>query len=118
MEMTCIVCPMGCRMTAEEVNGEIKVTGNTCKRGEVYAKQEMTNPVRTLTSLVMVEGASTPLSPVKTAGPIPKALIESALSELKRAKVPAPVKIGDVIIENIAGTGIALVATANRERIL
>ena len=118
MEMTCIVCPMGCRMTAEKVNEEIKVTGNTCKRGEKYARQEMTNPVRTVTSLVMVEGASTPLCPVKTAAPIPKALISDALGELKKVRVPAPVRIGDVLIEDIAGTGIPLVATANRERIL
>ncbi len=108
---------MGCRMTAEVIGGEIKVSGNTCKRGENYAKQELTNPVRTLTSLVKVEGASSPLCPVKTAQAIPKASISAALEELKKVDVSAPVKIGDVIINDIAGTGVALVATANRERV-
>ena len=117
MEMTCIVCPMGCRLTAEKTENGIVVTGNTCKRGEVYAKQEMTNPVRTLTSLVSIQGAATPLCPVKTKEAIPKSKLGEALSQLKKVKIQAPVKIGDVIIEDIASTGVALVATANRERV-
>ena len=114
MELTCIVCPMGCRMTAERVGGEIKVEGNTCKRGETYARQEMTCPMRTLTSLVKVRGGEGPLCPVKTADVIPKAMIEAALEQVRGVCVDAPVKLGDVIIPNIAGTGVDLVATANR----
>ena len=116
MELTCIVCPMGCRMTVEKVGEEYKVSGNTCKRGEKYAIQETTCPMRTLTSLVSVTGGEGPLCPVKTANVIPKAKIGEALSEVKAAKVEAPVKIGDVIIANIAGTGVDLIAAANRER--
>ena len=114
MELTCIVCPMGCRLTVEKVGEEIRVSGNTCKRGETYAIQETTCPMRTLTSLVSVKGGDGPLCPVKTANVIPKALIDAALAEVKAACVEAPVKIGDVIIENIAGTGVNLVAAANR----
>lgn len=116
MELTCIVCPMGCRITVENVNGECRVSGNTCKRGAVYAVQETTCPMRTLTSLVSVKGGEDPLCPVKTANVIPKALIGEALKEVKSASVEAPVKIGDVIIRNIANTGVDLVAAANRER--
>ena len=107
---------MGCRMTAERVGDEIKVEGNTCKRGETYARQEMTCPMRTLTSLVKVTGGAGPLCPVKTAAAIPKAMIGAALEQVKAARVEAPVRIGDVIIPNIAGTGVDLVATANRDK--
>ena len=116
MELTCIVCPMGCRMTVEKVGDEYKVSGNTCKRGETYAIQETTCPMRTLTSLVSVKGGEGPLCPVKTANVIPKALIGEALNEVKAACAEAPVKIGDVIIKNIAGTGVDLIAAANRGR--
>ena len=116
MELTCIVCPMGCRLTVEKVGEEIRVSGNTCKRGETYAIQETTCPMRTLTSLVKVEGGEGPLCPVKTANVIPKSLINEALKEVKAACAQAPVKIGDVIIENIAGTGVNLIAAANRGR--
>ena len=116
MELTCIVCPMGCRLTVEKVGEEIRVSGHTCKRGEKYAIQETTCPMRTLTSLVRVVGGEGPLCPVKTANVIPKALIGDALKEVKAAHVEAPVKIGDVIIANIAGTGVDLVAAANHGR--
>jgi CxxC motif-containing protein len=116
MELTCIVCPMGCRMTAEKSGGEIKVSGNTCKRGEKYAVQEMTCPMRTLTSLVKVRGGEGPLCPVKTGEAIPKAMIGAALEEVRGACIDAPVRIGDVVIPNIAGTGVDLIATANRAK--
>lgn len=116
MELTCIVCPMGCRMTAEKSGGEIKVSGNTCKRGETYAVQEMTCPMRTLTSLVKVRGGEGPLCPVKTRTTIPKAMIEAALEQVRGACIDAPVKLGDVVIADIAGTGVDLIATANRAK--
>lgn len=116
MEMTCIVCPMGCRLTVETVDGKYAVRGNGCRRGADYAVQEATNPMRTLTSLVKVMGGAEPLCPVKTSAPIPKAMIGAALRAVKAARADAPVKIGDVIIKDIAGTGADLVATANRGR--
>lgn len=116
MELTCIVCPMGCRLTVEKAGDEIRVSGHTCKRGEKYAIQETTCPMRTLTSLVKVVDGEGPLCPVKTANVIPKALIDEALNAVKAACVEAPVKIGDVIVANIAGTGVDLIAAANRGR--
>ncbi len=116
MEMTCIVCPVGCRLLVEMVDGKYVVTGNNCRRGADYAVQEATNPVRTLTSLVRVEGGAEPLCPVKTSSPIPKSIIGVALEAVRAARAAAPVKIGDVVIRDIAGTGVDLVATANRGR--
>ena len=113
-EMTCIICPMGCRLSVQVEGEAITVSGNTCKRGEVYATQEVTCPMRTVTSLVAVDGAALPLCPVKTAAQVPKAKIVEVLTALKKARVKAPVKVGDVLIEDIAGTGVDLVATANR----
>lgn len=116
MEMTCIVCPVGCRMSVEMVDGKYMVKGNGCRRGQTYAIQESTNPMRTLTSLVKVEGGAELLCPVKTSAPIPKSVIGAALQAVKAARANAPIQIGDVIIKNIAGTGADLVATANRGR--
>lgn len=116
MEMTCIVCPVGCRMTVEKIGENNVVKGNGCRRGEKYAIQETMNPMRTLTSLVKIEGGAEPLCPVKTNEAIAKSAIGAALQAIKVAHVAAPVQIGDVIIGNIAGTGVDLVATANRGR--
>ena len=115
--ITCINCPVGCRMTVTLENGVfVSVIGNTCKRGEKYALQESVCPMRTLTTLVRVRGGEGPLCPVKTREAIPKAMLEEALGVVKGVCVDAPVKIGDVVVKNIAGTGVDLVATANRER--
>ena len=113
-EMTCIICPMGCRLTAEVEGDAIRVSGHTCKRGETYAVQEITCPMRTVTSLIAVDGATLPLCPVKTAGQVPKAKIDDVLAELKAARAAAPIKLGQVLIPNVAGTGVDIIATANR----
>lgn len=116
MELTCIVCPMGCRITVETADGEMKISGNTCKRGEMYARQESVCPMRTLTSLVRVRGGEGPLCPVKTKENVPKAKLNDVLKVVRTVTVDAPVRIGDVLVRDIAGTGVDLVATANRER--
>jgi CxxC motif-containing protein len=103
-------------MTVNTVDGKYVVKGNGCWRGADYAVQEATSPMRTLTSLVRVAGGAEPLCPVKTSSPIPKTIIGAALQAVRAARIDAPVKIGDVMIRNIAGTGADLVATANRGR--
>lgn len=115
-ELTCINCPLGCSVTVTmEDDGTITdITGNTCKRGEVYARNEVKNPVRTITSTVKVEGGSAYSVPVKTSDAIPKEKMKEAMVEINEALAKAPIKVGDVIIDSIAGTGIKLVATANR----
>lgn len=113
--LTCIVCPMGCRMTVSEVDGQLRVTGNTCPRGEKYAIQEVTLPTRVITSSVKLTGGALPLCPVKTAAPVPKAMIPQCLAAIRAIHAAAPVRIGQVLADDLAGTGVALVATANRE---
>jgi len=92
-----------------------KITGNTCKRGEAYARTEVTAPVRTVTSTVKVTGGSLPVVSVKTKADIPKEKIFACMEELYAVKVKAPVHIGDVILENVCETGIPVVATSNIE---
>ena len=115
-ELTCIVCPMGCRIKVETQNGELKISGAGCRRGEQYVRDETVSPKRILTSVVAVKGSSK-LLPVKTAVPIPKELIFTAMEEIKTIQAKGEIRIGQVIKENLAGTGVPLVAakTMNSE---
>jgi CxxC motif-containing protein len=111
-EIICVACPMGCGMTVEEAGGEVlSVAGNGCKRGLAYAQSECKNPARSLTGTVSVTGGGAPLVPVKSAGPVPKALLIDCARALKTISVPAPLAIGDVVAANILGTGIDMLAT-------
>lgn len=109
--VTCIVCPMGCRMTVTKVNEEYNVEGNTCKRGAKYAVEEITNPKRIITSTVRLEGSYLRLLPVKTDGPIPKALIMNVMAVLDKVKVKSPIESGDIIVKDILGTGVNIIST-------
>ena len=105
-ELICIGCPMGCQLTAEVENGAVtSVTGNTCPRGDAYARRECVAPVRTVTGTVAIEGAALPVLPVRTSGEIPKALVFDVARALRTVKVQAPIAIGDVVLQNVCGTG-------------
>jgi len=112
--LTCIGCPMGCQLTVtlDEDGNFQSVTGYSCKVGKEYAPNEIANPTRMVTSVLLVPGCGTPLS-VKTARAIPKRLIFDCLKEIRNAKITLPVKIGDVIVSDVCGTGIDVVATRN-----
>lgn len=111
-ELICISCPMGCPLTVELEGGEIvNITGNTCNRGEVYGRKEVTNPTRIVTSTVKVEGGKSDMVSVKTREDIPKDKIFECVKALKGITVKAPVRIGDVILPDVAGTGVDIVAT-------
>lgn len=113
-ELICIGCPMGCMMTVTLEDGRVTaVTGNTCKRGDDYARKEVTNPTRIVTSSVLVEGGELPVVSVKTREDIPKGKIPETMEALKAVCVQAPVHIGDVVLTNVAGTGVDMVATKN-----
>lgn len=112
-ELICINCPRGCHLTVDE---NLNVSGNFCPRGATYGKQEVTNPTRTLTSTVRIKNANLPLCPVKSERPIPKGKIFDAMKEVDEARIEAPIHIGDVVIENLAGTGVSLVATRDMEK--
>ena len=111
MEITCINCPVGCRLTVELEEGKVvSVTGNTCPRGAVYAKQECVDPLRMVTAVVPVEGSFAPVS-CKTRTPIPKKLIADCMKELAALELTAPVAAGSVILPNVCGTGVDVIAT-------
>ena len=111
MELTCINCPVGCRMNAMRENGVVtEVTGNACKRGADYARQECVAPMRMLTAVIPVEGSKIPLS-VKTRSPIPKDQLFACMQALATFKVCAPVKSGEIVFSNICGTGVDVIAT-------
>lgn len=112
--LTCIGCPMGCPLTVKTDNGEVlSVEGNTCKKGSVYGKKEVTAPTRIVTTTVRVSGGSEQMVSVKTESDIPKDKIFECIHVLKDIIIPAPVHIGDVILHDAASTGVNIVATKN-----
>lgn len=114
IELICIGCPMGCPLTVEMENGAVtKVTGNTCPRGDAYGRKEVTNPTRIVTSTVRVEGGTLPVVSCKTRTDIPKGKIFDVARALKTVTVPAPVAIGQVLVDNVADTGVEIIATKN-----
>lgn len=113
-EMICICCPMGCRLTVDDSDvNNIKVSGNTCPRGEKYGKEEVVCPKRMVTSVVRVEGGDVAMVSVKTREAIEKSRIFDALDTLKGVVIKAPVKIGDVVVKDVLGSGVDIVATKN-----
>ena len=116
-EFTCIVCPAGCPLSVEldEDGVVLSVTGNTCRRGELYAKEELTDPRRTLTSTVKITGRELVMLPVRTDKGIRRDAMAEAMEILKTVSVVLPVKRGDVILENFTEDGINLIACKNME---
>lgn len=123
--LTCIICPMGCSLEVKLPEGytdenariadpaSFEVSGNTCKRGDAYARKELTNPERTLTCTVAVEGGNRPLVTAKTKGEVPKEKLLDCMQTVRRVTIKAPVNIGDVIIRDLLHTGIDLIACEN-----
>ena len=111
-ELTCIVCPKGCQLKVE-LDGKkvISVTGHTCKRGLAYAETECTAPMRTLTTTAPVRGGG--VVPVKTDKTVPKELLFECMAVINRATVEPDARLGDVVVENILGTGANVVTTRN-----
>ncbi|MBQ9068595.1 MAG: DUF1667 domain-containing protein [Eggerthellaceae bacterium] len=109
---TCVSCPLGCILEArfDDQGALSDVSGYTCNRGLEYAKQEAVDPQRSISAVVMAQGSLEPLS-VKTAQPIPKAKIFDVMSEVRALQVGAPIDAGQVLIEDAAGTGVAIIAT-------
>lgn len=117
MELTCICCPIGCGLRATLEAGQVvRVTGNTCPRGEAYARREAVSPMRTVTSSVAVEGGVRPVVPVKTVPDVPKGRIFPVMDAIRDLTVPAPVRAGDVLLRDVAGTGADVVATAGLDK--
>ncbi len=114
--MNCIMCPIGCELTVTLEDGKFaSVTGNNCPRGAQYAKDEVTAPKRMLTYTVKIEGGMMPLLPVVSAAVLPKEKIMDCAAYLRGVKVQAPVKTGDVVVKDILGLGVDIVASRDMD---
>lgn len=112
----CICCPVGCQLRIEQKDdGGVSVTGNNCPRGAEYGEKEVTNPTRIVTSTVRVADRKDVVISVKTKTDIPKGKIMDIMKELAQVEVTLPVKVGDVVLPNVAGTGVDIVATRSME---
>jgi CxxC motif-containing protein len=110
--MICIACPLGCRLTVSSTGGdEVSVTGNRCPKGEVYAREELLAPKRTVTAVVRTDSAAFPYAPVRTDSPLPRSLADGLLQSLYSRIVSLPVCMGDTLIDDIGGTGVKVVFT-------
>ena len=109
-ELICIVCPNGCRLQVDEAN-DYQVTGNACPRGEEYGRTELLHPVRVLTGTVRLHGAALRRCPVKTEAPIPKEKLLAAAQALCGVDAAAPIRAGEVVLSDVCGTGVDVVAT-------
>lgn len=111
-QIICISCPLGCHLQVSQEGEELKITGNKCKRGLIYAREEISSPRRVVTATVAVSGAKG-LSrvPVKTTDALPKAHIASLLNHLYTLSLSSPLKTGEVIIKDYEGTGVDVVTT-------
>lgn len=110
-ELTCIVCPNGCHLQVEQHGENIVVEGNLCKRGEVFAINELTCPMRTIASTVKTTFKDYPVISVRVSGGIPKAKIFDVMQEIQKVIVDHPVQIGDIIIQDVCHLGVDIIAT-------
>lgn len=108
-ELTCIMCPLGCQLTVTIDGDNITVTGNNCKRGEIFGKEEVTCPMRIVTSSVKTEKG---VRACKTSKPVPKSMIFDVMKEIEKLRLKS-VKFGEVVIKNVLNTGADIVITAN-----
>ena len=107
-ELTCIICPRGCSLTADITNGVVTVTGNACPKGQDYAVNECTNPVRTVTATVRVSNRYNTMASVKTVTPVSKNSMMDVMTVLRKTQIEAPCQIGDVILKNVCGSDIVI----------
>jgi CxxC motif-containing protein len=114
---TCVICPIGCEIDVQLEDGNVVSTeGNKCAKSEEFVLQELKEPMRILTTTIRIRGAKWAMLPVRTDEPIPKRLLFKVIEELANIEMQAPVKVSDVIIGDIAGTGANIVATRNMKR--
>ena len=113
-EIVCIVCPNGCRVHCETVAGELECSGQKCKRGVEYAKAELTRPMRSLTTSVKTVFPDSPVVSVRTSGEIEKAKLRDVIDSLAKVTVQQRIRVGDVVVKNICGTGVNVICTSNR----
>ena len=115
--LICITCPIGCRLTVIKQGDGFLVEGNQCKRGIKYAEDELTHPTRMIPTTVKIDGSHLRRLPVRTESPIPKGMIFDCMKEINKVTMSAPVKMGDIVIENILNTGVNIIATRSMDKV-
>ena len=113
-EVICTCCPKGCHLQVDEAN-DYKVTGNCCPNGIAYGKEELTHPTRIITSTVRAEGGLHPRRPVKTSKPVPKGQMAEVVAALDSIVLHTPIHVGQVVVENVCGTGADIVTCRNMD---
>ena len=113
-EVICTCCPKGCHLQVDEAN-DYKVTGNGCPNGIAYGKEELTHPTRSITSTVRAEGGLHPRCPVKTSKPVPKGQMAEVVAALDSIVLHTPIHVGQVVVENVCGTGADIVTCRNMD---
>ena len=116
-DFTCIVCPNSCLITVEESDESLKIIGNQCKRGEEFAKNEYTHPMRMFTSTMKIKDAVIPRISVISSGEIPKEKMKEAQALMAETVLEAPVKLGDVLVHDICGTGVDIIASRTLKKV-
>lgn len=117
-ELACIVCPMSCHLEVElDGTSVISVKGNTCPRGEAYARKELIAPMRMVTTTIQIQNAAYPLLPVITSKEVPKERIFDIMDAVKHIVVQAPVLCGDIVVNNVADTGVDLLASKTMDEV-
>ena len=118
IHVKCIICPIGCDITVTlGENKVLSIEGNGCPRGLEYARNEILNPRRYLMTVVRVRNGDLPVVSVKSSKPIPKKLIKRAMMEIAKIEVKAPIRIGDIIIKNLLGLDVNIIATREVKKI-
>ncbi|MFX1311840.1 MAG: DUF1667 domain-containing protein [Promethearchaeota archaeon] len=110
-DIRCIVCPTGCLVHVENVNDELIIEGHSCKRGEEYAKEEFVAPKRILTTTMRVKNGFLPLIPVRSDLPLPKEKLNETLKKIANTVAKAPIKMGDILIKNVIGLDVNIIAS-------
>ncbi|ADD09336.1 DUF1667 domain-containing protein [Candidatus Aciduliprofundum boonei] len=112
---TCIICPLGCYIEAELNGSDLKIRGCRCSRGEEWVREEILEPKRIVMSVVKVKNGEYPIVSVKTDKPVPKDMIRKIMKYLSNVEALAPIKVGDIVVENILDLGVNIIATRNVE---
>jgi CxxC motif-containing protein len=112
-QLTCITCPIGCRVTVDNMDGKYVFSGNQCKRGADFAEAELIAPMRSLTTTVRTAFPAVPVLPVRTNGEVPKGKITEIIRELSRITITKKIGIGEIVAANAAGTGCDIIATSD-----
>ncbi len=116
-EVVCILCPVGCRIIVEIGDGDVvRIDNAGCERGKDYCLQEIRSPVRDFFTTIRVANGRTPLVSVRSTRPIPKSMLMPCAAELARRVIRAPVKLGDIIVENMMNLGVDIVATKDVDK--